>query len=324
MLQHRDPAALHVLVELAVFQVVVAELAALVGPAGGAPGGADQAEGVRVGDAALDRRRRRALELAIDHRRPRRAAGVGDLVGDADQVRAAGDGEGAHDAHAVAFPDEGNAQAVLAAGQHVVTLRLLGAEHRARARRGAALAGPGQAGGVELGGVLVEQFHRRRAGIAALRVLQQLRAQHLAAVDDQLERVGGDGDLGRSRGRRGGGGIGRCGRGRGGAGRRRGRQPLGAGHAAAAGIGRGRRRGGRHRGGRMVLGGLPLAPLHPQQGRHHQPGEDQENTGLVHGSRQSQPVAASGVEREEEGRAGAGRIVPPASGAGNAPARCSS
>src|SRR3546814_14371378 len=47
-----------------------------------------------------------------------------------------------------------------------------------------------------------------------------------------------------------------------------------------------------------------LAPLHPQQHRHHHPGEDQERTGLVHQAGRLEPSDRSSDAGWEEGAAG--------------------
>src|SRR3546814_6020699 len=66
-----------------------------------------------------------------------------------------------------------------------------------------------------------------------------------------------------------------------------------------------------------------LAPLHPQQYRHHHPGEDQERTGLVHQAGRLEPSDRSSDAGWEEGAAGAaGGIVPSMPACGNVPARC--
>src|SRR3546814_16343435 len=61
-----------------------------------------------------------------------------------------------------------------------------------------------------------------------------------------------------------------------------------------------------------------LAPLHPQQYRHHHPGEDQERTGLVHQAGRLEPSDRSSDAGWEEGAAGAaGGIVPSMPACGN-------
>ena len=131
---------------------------------------------------------------------------------------------------------------------------------------------------------IVQQTDRRAVRLGGLRVLQQLGAAHAAAIELQSQHVVAERDALRvavGRRRRGVGdrwlrgrlaGIGNAGRCRASRGR----------HGARRYRARAVRDLVRGRSGRRRRRILFLAPLHPQQGRHHQPGEDQERTGLGH------------------------------------------
>src|SRR5690606_30875265 len=98
VLQHCHPAAADLLVDLAVLQVVLVELAPLV--AAVIPGRAVEAERFGPGIATLDLRRG-ADQLAVDLALPWAAALVDDLVAHFHRIGASTHGIGAQDAHAV-------------------------------------------------------------------------------------------------------------------------------------------------------------------------------------------------------------------------------
>src|SRR5690606_11836646 len=117
---HRHPAITGLQVELAVLEVVLVELAAVV--AAVIPGRAVEGERLGAGIAAFDHLRL-AHQLAVDLALPGLAALVADLVAHFDGVGATLEDEAAADLHAVGtLPDEGHDDLILALGQGVLAL----------------------------------------------------------------------------------------------------------------------------------------------------------------------------------------------------------
>ena len=280
VLQERDPAAGGLLVERAVVnEVLVFALLVLVG--GGEPRRALEAVLLRAHRCAAFQRPRHPCQLAVGEPLPRRRPAIDHLIAHVHHIDAAAEGVGAMDAHPVgAVPDERHHHLVGAAGKsegvpgrHCRTIKL---EPRQMGRGRTAAADPTALGDEEIRRVLAEQTHRRAVIVRRAGIGQQVGLQDRAAVECHGQHVGADGDRIGGRGER-------CGLrqgGRSGAHRRYPGHPLGAsrsgrhGHTryASAGNRLGNGMGRRERRRCCLL----LVPLHPQQCRHHQPGEDQE------------------------------------------------
>src|SRR5690606_18416818 len=148
---------------------------------GAEPLGAGEAVRRRVGHAAL-LLRRDPRQLAVDVALPRLAGTVDHLVVDGDRVAAAGDRVGATDAdRGAGRRDVLDLHRVLAVGQRDLARLTGGADQLGHASP--ALPDPAAAGDVVVRRVGVEQLDRRAAGVAGLRVLQQLRVEDVAAVE---------------------------------------------------------------------------------------------------------------------------------------------
>ncbi|MNV16014.1 hypothetical protein D3C71_1067660 [compost metagenome] len=317
VLQHGCPTTGDGAVELAVVQEI-RERATLVAFFRAVPGRAVEAEGIRVGHALGDHRRH-AVELAEHVALPRRGAGVDHFILHADGVIATLEGVGTVDADAVrAIPHERHLHFGLAIGQHHVGNALCRLEAGGTGDRRVGLAGPTGGGAVRMRLVFGQQLHRRAAGGLGLREMQQIGVEHATAIQHQLQHVGGDRDA------RGGGGSG-CFNASGGwrLARHIGLRHVTGGRRSQIRIGGGRYgqlsggNGGRVR--RVLL----ATPFHPEQHRHHQPGKNQEYTGLVHQQAGSAPPdGVSGAFKEGRGLTPSrGGIVPPSPAGGNAPAR---
>ena len=303
MLRQPDPAAGDLLVERAVLGEF-REFALLVLVFLAVPRRAIQAERLRIGETGFDHRRH-PIQATLDIPRPGRRAGIHQGILHLHGVAAAGQGDGALQLHAGrGGGHEAHLHARNAAGQHDITRRAF----RLRNQRAAIGIAP-ERFRREVGGRCgIQQHHRRAAGRLRPRIGQQGGVRDAVAIQLQRQHVvaqlhGG----GRGRHRLPGG--------------RRCRGRAGLGHRDTGTVVRpgGWHRGWR-RGRRRVHGCVFLAPFLPQQEGHHQPGDQQESTDLVHGL-----GVSGGAGRAAAVMVGdaAGGIVPAAAGRGNAPARTS-
>ena len=316
MLQQRDPSAIGGDVQRPVLDEFVVG-ALLVFFFRRVPDRTVEAEGFRVGHAALEYVRH-ARQVSIDVAGPGLGAAIDDFVAHFQRVFAACKRVGAADADA------------FGAGPHVTRTDRFGTVCKRELGRGllgdeaglmagcALRAGPAALGDIEILGAVVEQTHQRRIRRTADVIFQQFGATDIAAVEAQSQHIIAERDP-------------RCGGGRG-------ADPRSSNRLTAGGRNRSRwhRVGNRTRHGRRRQAitrcdrhrrlrdlrrrrsVLLLVPVHPEDGRHHQPGENQESAHLVHEA--DGLVAPLGAGACSDGGQ-AGGIVPFARDGGNAARR---
>ena len=274
MLEERDPAAGDLPVERAVLDELVIR-ATLVLLTGAVPRRALETVLLDAHRSRLLQRPRHAAELAVDETLPRLIAAVDHLVAHLHHVLAAVEGERPADADAfVAGPAERDHHLLFARIQFEVRARgdRFAIQHEAVLVGGCApaVADPSALGDEVVVGILCEQPDRRAVLVGRARIAQKIGATDLASVQHHAQHVGDDRHclgrrgcrLRRTTGRHPGRGSrhDRC------RGNLSVQRRIQVGDAAFA-----TRRDGRRRRGHGLL-----VPLHPEEGRHHHPGEKKE------------------------------------------------
>ena len=187
MLQHRQPAPFHRLVQAAIVEVILVKGTALVAVV--VPGRTIEGERIRVGHALLDGRRY-PLQATVDITLPWRCAVVADLVTHGNGITAPGKGVGPADAHAIgAGPDKRHHQRLLTLGQPEIGSAFDTETSRLRHSR-TLFARPAGHRAVRMGRLRREQFHRGSTFGLALRELQQAGLINGAAIQLQVQHIG--------------------------------------------------------------------------------------------------------------------------------------